>query len=79
LFPPAPALGNVAPAKTESSGVAAEAAVVGASDELPFTGMPLWVAVLAGFWLLGSGLAIRKAFYDPASVPARWPDDAERS
>lgn len=78
LFPEAPVLGDVAPAKTESSGVAARVAVVGAARELPFTGMPLWVAVLAGFWLIGSGLAIRKAFYDPASAPANRPGDSSR-
>jgi hypothetical protein len=32
--------------------------------------MPLWVAVLAGFWLIGSGLGIRKAFDDPEKGPA---------
>jgi hypothetical protein len=70
LFPNAPVLGDVAPAKSESSGVAAEIAVASGSDELPFTGMPVWVAVLAGFWLIGSGLGIRKAFHEPEKVPA---------
>jgi hypothetical protein len=71
LFPNAPVLGaDVAPAKSERSGVAAEVAVASGFDELPFTGMPLWVAVLAGFWLIGSGLGIRKAFDDPEKGPA---------
>jgi hypothetical protein len=70
LFPAAPLLGTVAPAKSESSDAAAEVAVAGSSGELPFTGTPLWVAVLAGFWLIGIGLGIRKACYEPAEVPS---------
>jgi hypothetical protein len=50
----------------EGAAVAAEVAETAGASELPFTGMPLWVAILAGFWLIGSGLAIRKAFGRPA-------------
>ena len=34
-------------------------------DELPFTGMPLWLAVFGGCLLLGTGLAIRQASWAP--------------
>jgi hypothetical protein len=54
--------------------VAAEVAEAAVAAELPFTGMPLWVAVLAGFWLIGSGLAIRKAFGQPSEEVARSSD-----
>jgi hypothetical protein len=48
-------------------GVAAhvEAAVL---QELPFTGLPLWIAVFAGCLLLGTGLGIRKASWAPDEV-----------
>jgi hypothetical protein len=47
-------------------------AASGTRGELPFTGLPLWAVALAGCWLIGSGLALRKAFYDagPAADPA---------
>jgi hypothetical protein len=54
------------PAGSASGGaaVAGEAEVL-AVDELPFTGLPLWLAVFGGCVLLGTGLAIRKASWAP--------------
>jgi hypothetical protein len=51
--------------------VAAQVAETESASELPFTGMPLWVAILVGFWLIGTGLAIRNAFDRPAEEVAR--------
>jgi hypothetical protein len=50
-------------------GVAAhvEAAV---RQELPFTGLPLWVAVFAGSVLIACGIAIRKASWAPQEAEA---------
>jgi hypothetical protein len=62
------------PQVVTDSDVAAQVAEAAESGKLPFTGMPLWVAVLAGFWLIGSGLAIRKAFGRPSEEVARSTD-----
>lgn len=73
--PPRPAGPFVPPALpggkpgSADEGVAAhvEAAV---QQELPFTGLPLWIAVFAGCLLLGTGLAIRKASWAPDEAEA---------
>jgi hypothetical protein len=62
---PAPgkaAEGAGADAPASSSSRAATHGALGAaqSAELPFTGAPLWAAVLAGFVLLAAGLALRQ-------------------
>jgi hypothetical protein len=71
---PRPAGG--APGHDDGNGaaVAAEVAEAAGAAELPFTGMPLWVAALAGFWLIASGLGIRKALGRPAQEVARSSD-----
>jgi hypothetical protein len=53
----------------EDEGVAAygEAGVL---QELPFTGLRVWIAVFAGCLLLGMGLAIRKASWAPSKAEA---------
>jgi hypothetical protein len=51
-------------------GVAAHVEAAAAVQELPFTGVPLWVAVFAGCLLLGTGLAIRKASWAPSKAEA---------
>lgn len=48
--------------KNSDSGAAPEIAVTAIKGELPFTGVPLWIVVLAAVGLLGSGLALRKVF-----------------
>ena len=48
--------GQPAPA----GGVLGALARVGRGGQLPFTGLPLWIAVLAAFALLGGGLAVRR-------------------
>jgi hypothetical protein len=53
----------------EDAGVAAHVEA-GVLQELPFTGLPLWIAVFAGCLLLGTGLAIRKASWAPSKVEA---------
>jgi hypothetical protein len=52
------------PASVDGAAVAGEVEVLGL-DELPFTGVPLWLAVFAGCLLLGTGLALRKASWAP--------------
>jgi hypothetical protein len=51
----------------EDEGVAARVEA-GVLQELPFTGLPLWMAVFAGCLLLGTGLAIRKASWAPSKA-----------
>lgn len=51
------AAGKPAPA----GGVLGALARVGRGGALPFTGLPLWIAALAAFALLGSGFAVRRA------------------
>jgi hypothetical protein len=73
--PAAPAGAIVPPARPNRNagsldeGVAThvEAAV---RQELPFTGLPLWLAVFAGSVLLAGGLAIRKASWAPGEAEA---------
>jgi hypothetical protein len=48
----------------DGAAVAGEVEVLGV-DELPFTGVPLWLAVFAGCLLLGTGLALRNASWAP--------------
>jgi hypothetical protein len=66
VVPPAPPKGRPGSA---DEGVAAhvEAAV---RQELPFTGVPLWIAVFAGSLLLAGGVAIRKASWAPDEAEA---------
>jgi hypothetical protein len=71
---PAPPAGGKESHGGSDSGVAAQVAATATTGKLPFTGMPLWVAVLAGFWLIGSGLAIRKAFGRPSEEVSRSSD-----
>ncbi len=44
-----------------AGGVLGALARVGRGGELPFTGIPLWIAALAAFALLGGGFAVRRA------------------
>lgn len=70
--PPAPVVPPAHPkGKSGGSdeGVAAYAEAA-ARGELPFTGLPLWLAVFAGWVLLGAGLAIRKASWAPGEAEA---------
>ena len=52
------------------SAVAAQVAASASAGELPFTGLPIWIAALAGLWMVGTGLALRKAFYGPGAAEA---------
>jgi hypothetical protein len=64
VIPPARPAGSADPASADGAAVAAEVEVLGV-DELPFTGVPLWLAVFAGCLLLGTGLALRNASWSP--------------
>jgi hypothetical protein len=64
VIPPARPAGSEDPASDDGGAVAGEVEVLG-MDELPFTGMPLWLAVFAGCLLLGTGLTLRKASWAP--------------
>jgi hypothetical protein len=63
-----PALPKEKPGHADS-GVAAHVEA-GVLQELPFTGLPLWIAVFAGCLLLGTGVAIRKASWAPSKAEA---------
>ena len=80
-----PAVPSVLPAGVADSDEAVAGAVeVEGVAELPFTGMPLWVAVFAGCVLLATGLAMLKASWAPeggaqaASTSAKKADTASR-
>jgi outer membrane biosynthesis protein TonB len=64
VIPPATQGRPVSSAGAGGAAVAGEVEVL-AVDELPFTGMPLWLAVFGGCLLLGTGLAMRKASWAP--------------
>jgi hypothetical protein len=66
LIPPALPKGK---SGSVDEGVAAHVEAAGV-QELPFTGVPLWIAVFAGCLLLGTGLAIRKASWAPGEAEA---------
>jgi hypothetical protein len=66
LIPPARPAGSTDPAGADGASVAGDVEVLGV-NELPFTGVPLWLAVFAGCLLLGTGLALRKASWAPES------------
>jgi hypothetical protein len=62
----APTVGPDVPGPAEgvkgAHGASAELGKSVVTSKLPFTGVSLWIAVLAGIALLGSGLALRRAF-----------------
>jgi hypothetical protein len=62
----------------KNEGVAAHVEA-GVLQELPFTGLPLWIAVFAGSLLLGTGLAIRKASWAPSKAEADLTPPGRRS
>jgi hypothetical protein len=68
--PTAPPLLPGDPEVADGDQAVAGAAEVEGVAELPFTGLPLWVAVFIGCVLLATGLAVLKASWAPESAQA---------
>jgi hypothetical protein len=74
--PGSPPAGSQSPGHVESSaasaddseGVLAATGRIGRAATLPFTGTPLWFAVLLGLLLIGTGLGLRQIRTAEASV-----------
>jgi len=63
---------------SRKAGAAQVLATTGRAAELPFTGERLWIAVLAGLVLIGTGLALRQNRTQEAAVQSGH-DDTDRS